>query len=176
MTDPNLFVVIDEAHHAPARSYSDAIEVLASAKSHRLLGLTATPTRTSERERPLLSRLFGDREIYQVSAADLVAREILARPIPASVPTGVDVEAGMSSDEVQHLSTFHDVSPETLDRLGRNEPRNRMIVKHYVDHRDKYGKTLVFAPDVEGAALLADAFREYLPQAAKATYDIRFFP
>jgi superfamily II DNA or RNA helicase len=170
LSDPRVFVVIDEAHHAPARSYRDAIAILEQADSHHLLGLTATPTRTAEQERPELSRLFGHKEIYQVSPAHLIARELLARPIPVTVATGVDAEQGMTSDDVEYLRDFHDVSPEMRERLGRDEARNLAIVRHYLEHHARYGKTLVFAPDVQGAALLTDLFRARLPDGMHAEY------
>jgi superfamily II DNA or RNA helicase len=157
--DPRVFVVIDEAHHAPAKSYRDAIEILQEAKAHRLLGLTATPTRTAEKERPELKKLFGGRIIFQVSTTDLIAKGLLAHPHPATVKTTVDAELGMTPDDRQHLVTFHEPSSEMLARLGSNEGRNRVIVEEYARNRSKYGKTLVFTTDVAAAALLADAFR-----------------
>ena len=122
--DPRIFVVIDEAHHAPAKSYRDAIRVLEAAASHRLLGLTATPTRTAEDERPELARLFGDRILYQVTPNELIARELLARPVPATVSTGVDAEKEHDDDDFEHLRDFHDLSAEMRARLGRDEHRN----------------------------------------------------
>jgi superfamily II DNA or RNA helicase len=157
--DPRLFVVIDEAHHAPAKSYRDAIKLLEKAKSHRLLGLTATPTRTAEQERPELARLFGGRVLHQVSMKELIAKELLARPIPANVKTNVDAETGMTAEDRAHLVTFHEPSPDMLARLGRDERRNRTIVEQYKNNAARYGKTLVFTTDVAAAALLAEAFR-----------------
>jgi superfamily II DNA or RNA helicase len=169
--DPRLFVVVDEAHHAPAKSYREAIAVLAKAASHRLLGLTATPTRTVREERPELARLFGDRVLYQVSASELIGRELLARPIPITVQTGVDAEKGMTADDLAYVRDFHDLSSEMSARLGRDQHRNLEIVKHYLDNRENYGKTLVFATDVEGACLLADAFRTHpVPVGVEAAY------
>ncbi len=158
--DPRLFVVIDEAHHAPAKSYRDAIELLKTAKAHRLLGLTATPTRTAEAERPALRKLFGGRVIYQVSMTELIAKELLARPIPATVKTNIDAETGMTTEDRTHLAMFHEPSAEMLARLGQDERRNQAIVRHYVENAAKYGKTLVFTTDVAAAALLTDAFRQ----------------
>lgn len=159
LEDKQLFVVIDEAHHAPAKSYRDAIHALEAAGSHRLLGLTATPTRTAERERPELAKLFGKRTIYQVTAAELIARELLARPIPINVRTEIDGESKMSPEDFKHLVAFHEPSPEMLARLGQSAARNDLIVKHFTSNRAKYGKTLVFTTDVLGAALLTEALR-----------------
>lgn len=66
LQDEARMVVIDEAHHAPAKSYRDIIAELQARKAWRVLGLTATPTRTSEDERPLLAALFGGCILYQV--------------------------------------------------------------------------------------------------------------
>lgn len=159
LKDPRLFVVIDEAHHAPAKSYSDAIKVLEEAGPHKLLGLTATPTRTAEDERPELSRLFGKRVLHEVTAGELIARELLARPIPSSVQTKVDAEQKMTAEDFKHIVDFHEPSAEMLAALGRDERRNIVIASHYLANREKFGKTLVFATDVVGAAKLADAFR-----------------
>lgn len=158
--DPNLFVVIDEAHHAPAKSYRDAIALLEGAGAHRLLGLTATPTRTAERERPALRKLFGDRVIYQVSMNELIAKELLAKPVPMTVKTKVEAEDGMTTEDREHLVTFHEPSSEMLARLGRDERRNHTIVSQYAANAAKFGKTLVFTTDVEAAALLRDRFRQ----------------
>lgn len=159
LEDTRLFVVIDEAHHAPAKSYRDAIHVLEAAASHRLLGLTATPTRTSERERPELAKLFGKRTLYQVTAAELVARELLARPIPIRVKTEVNGEQQMTAADFKHVVDFREPSAEMLARLGQSVPRNALIAKHYTSNKDKYGKTLVFTTDVLGAAELTEALR-----------------
>lgn len=158
--DPRLFVVIDEAHHAPAKSYRDMIHLLEQAGTHRLLGLTATPTRMAETERPVLRKLFGDTVVYQISMSELIAQEILAQPIPVTVKTNVDAEIGMTAEDRSHLATFNEPSPDMLARLGQNEHRNRTIVHHYAANAERYGKTLVFTTDVAAAALLADAFRE----------------
>lgn len=176
LQNPQLFLVIDEAHHAPATSYRSAIGVLEKAASHRLLGLTATPTRTKEDERPELARLFGGRILYQAKASDLIARELLARPVPGSVTTGVDAELGMTTEDREHVRDFHELSPDMRERLGRNEHRNQVIVKHYLDNREKYGKTLIFTTDVHGAAVLADAFRGRLPEGAEAAYVASYRP
>jgi ATP-dependent helicase IRC3 len=170
LKDARIFVVIDEAHHAPAKSYRDAIRVLETAASHRLLGLTATPTRTAEDERPELARLFGNRTLYQVTPNELIAQGLLAQPLPAIVSTGIDAERHMTPDDFEHLRDFHDLSAEMRARLGRDEQRNLMIVNHYLENRDKYGKTLIFTTDVEGAWRLADAFRARLPRIVDAAY------
>ena len=54
-----IYLVIDEAHHAVAKSYKKIIQYVADhAKSMKLLGLTATPFRTSEDEQGALKQVF----------------------------------------------------------------------------------------------------------------------
>lgn len=160
LNDERLFVVIDEAHHAPAKSYRDLINAMENGAKPRLLGLTATPTRTAEGERPELRRLFGGNVVYQVDPAGLIAQEILARPVPVTVKTNIDAEVGMTPKDFQHIVTFRELSPEMLARIGSNEKRNAVIVDEYKKNSVRYGKTLVFTTDVQAAAQLSAAFRE----------------
>ncbi len=159
LSDPNIFLVIDEAHHAPAKSYRDIIKYMKELKHNKLLGLTATPTRMIESERAVLSQLFSNNIIYQVQFRDLVERDYLARPVKIRVSTDIEAEGGMTEDERRHIAVFDNLSEETLDRLGAMNERNDVILSHYLDNRAKYGKTLVFATCVEHACLLRDKFR-----------------
>ena len=160
LSDPRLFVVIDEAHHAPAKSYRDIIRELERVKPIRVLGLTATPTRTIEGEQPLLRDLFGRRILYSIELRRLVERGILSRPRLISVPTHEDVEAGLSDEDREHLARFKDLSEAWLDRIVSLTRRNTVIVDHYLENRERYGKTLMFAVNVRHAVLLAHELRK----------------
>lgn len=159
LEDPKLFVVIDEAHHAPAKSYRDIIAEFKVKKRWRILGLTATPTRTLEQERPLLTRLFGGNVIAQVDLPQLVEKRILARPIPVVVRTNAKIEDGVTDEDRRHYDRFGELSEAWLDRIAHLSERNRTIVEHYLPRRKKYGPTLVFAINVQHAALLTDALK-----------------
>ena len=76
LSDPRVFVVVDEAHHAPATSYRLLLESLPQAR--RVVGLTATATRTTPRERPVLGHLFGNSIISQADLESLIERRILS--------------------------------------------------------------------------------------------------
>ena len=154
--DRPTLLVIDEAHHAPARTYQKVIRTLFGDSAPRLLGLTATPTRTVDCERGVLHDLFGGRVLHQVDTRDLILRGVLSRPIPVRVATRVDVEAGVTAEDVRHLAQFHELSEEWLGRIANLTERNRLILEHYLDHRQKYGKTLIFAINVQHAVLLTD--------------------
>jgi superfamily II DNA or RNA helicase len=159
LADPKLFLVVDEAHHAPAKSYRDVISQLVRTKRFRVLGLTATPTRTIEDERSVLSALFGRRVLFQIDPKVLVERGILSRPRIVQVKTEADVEAGVTPSDKEHLAQFSELSEEWLARIAHLSARNQLIVQHYLEHRAKYGKTLIFAINVAHAALLAEQLR-----------------
>jgi len=155
----DLFVVIDEAHHAAAPSYKALIKATGDGRHRQLLGLTATPTRTVEKERPELLKLFGERIIHAVDFRDLVERKFLARPHPIVVKTNEDVERGITEEDRRHLAQFNELSEEWQDRIAGMTRRNETIVHQYLDNRAKYGKTLIFAINVLHAALLANALK-----------------
>jgi len=158
--DPDRVVVIDEAHHAPARSYVDLLDAVRARAAHHLLGLTATPTRTHKTERPLLTRLFGGKKIYEVSVQELIGRKILAEPIPVRVQTNVVVDHALTASDLAQVERFKELSEAHLERIAKTNSRNRVIINHYLEKRDTYGKTLVFAINVEHAAILAADFRK----------------
>ena len=160
LEDPKLFLIIDEAHHAPAKSYRNLIENLGTKKRRSLLGLTATPTRTVDNERPVLSKLFGLNTIHQVEFRLLVEQGFLARPIPISVQTSVNVENGVTEDDRKHLEQFDDLSEAWQARIAHISERNHIIVKHYLKNKPKYGKTLIFAINIDHAVLLTAYFKE----------------
>lgn len=159
LTDTKLFVVVDEAHHAPAKSYRDILTAVQQRKPWSILGLTATPTRTDESERPVLTRLFGNRVLSQVELPKLIETGILARPIPVVVKTNTDVEAGITEEDRKHHERFNDLSEEWFDRIAHLRGRNAVILEHYLKNRAKYGSTLMFAINVAHAALLTDELK-----------------
>jgi superfamily II DNA or RNA helicase len=173
LSDQRIFVVIDEAHHAPAKSYRDIINFLRARKQFQILGLTATPTRTIDMERPILRDLFGGRILFQVEPKLLVERNVLSRPVPVHIKTNAHVEAGVTPEDLAHLNRFQDLSEAWLDRIAKIEDRNALIVKHYLDNKEKYGPTIVFAINVAHAALLA---RELRDKGIRAEYIASYRP
>lgn len=157
----NLHVVIDEAHHAPAKSYRDVIREYQQSGGRFLLGLTATPTRTVEAERPELSKLFNGNVIHQVDTRNLIERGILARPIPVHVETHADAEKGVTAADRKYLAQFHKLSEAWLNRIAKIKERNEAILQHYLENKKKYGKTLVFAINIPHAEILKREFDKH---------------
>jgi superfamily II DNA or RNA helicase len=91
--ETGLLLVLDEAHHAPAYGCRHLLmgirEVVPDLK---LLGLTATPTYTDETRRGWLKKIFEQEVVYEAKQADLIAKDILAKPKFISMPTGTEYE------------------------------------------------------------------------------------
>ena len=154
-----LFVVVDEAHHAPAPSYA---RLLGKLKKWRcpLVGLTATPVRSDEADQKRLSAIFDQKVVYQITRRELTERGILAAPVFETVKTRVNLEKDFTPDDYKHLERFGEIGPQVLHRLSRNAHRNALIVDQYLQKRDTYGPTIVFAADTLHAATLAEEFQK----------------
>ena len=143
-----LLVVLDEAHHAPAYGCRTLLgRIRALVPDMQLLGLTATPTYSDEERRGWLGRIFPDGKdgvVYKAEQANLMAQGILARPVFQELPTGLELEV----DNVLYrrlVQEHKDLPDDLVERLARDSARNDYIVNHYVEHRDTYGKTIIFA-------------------------------
>ena len=140
-----LFVVFDEAHHSPARSYRNLIFGLRERfREMYLLGLTATPTYGDESKRGWLKKVFPQGIIHQVRAESLLAAQVLARPI-FEAPTTAYEPVFDDRDYQVWLGTHRDLPEDVISQLARSRERNQTIAAHYAENREKYGKTLVFA-------------------------------
>jgi len=163
LNDPDRVVVIDEAHHAAAKSYTDLLATIADRVPRKVLGLTATFTRTTETERPILKRLFGAKPLFEVGLQGLIESKILARALEVNVRTGIDAEKGMTEKDRFAVSRFHELSEEHQERLAQESGRNKLVIDHYLQNATKYEKTLIFAINVQHAARLATLLQQSIP-------------
>jgi ATP-dependent helicase IRC3 len=147
-----LFVVLDEAHHAPAHGCrhlligSDEAEpgIRKIVKRTNLLGLTATPTYSDESRKGWLGKIFEAGIIYKTDKAKLTAEGILARPNYIPRPTGSELY--VSDGLYNRLVREHkDLPEDIIEKLASDARRNSSIVQEYVQNKDRYGKTLIFA-------------------------------
>jgi len=51
-----------------------------------------------------------------------------------------------------------ELGPAVLQRIAKHSGRNKLIVEHYIANRERYGKTIVFAPTTLHAQTLASEF------------------
>ena len=161
MGDSDIYLVIDEAHHAVARTYRRIIDyVIEHGNNVKLLGLTATPYRTNEQEQATLGHIFSDDIIYSIDLDTLIQRNILSTPYFETRETHMLIGQDVSPSMVRSMM-FSDKLPEDIAKVVvRDSKRNRLIVDTYVENKERYGQTIVFAIDVQHAIVLNELFKE----------------
>lgn len=140
-----LLVVFDEAHHAPAPSYRNLILSLRDRfQDMYLLGLTATPVYTDENLEGWLLKLFPQDILHQIAVNELMAQNILSKPIMEQQKTNFNPSFELREYE-KWVGTFRDIPEDIIDQLAKNNNRNMFIAEHYSKNKENYGKTLIFA-------------------------------
>ena len=182
-----VYCVIDEAHHATAKTYRKIIKyVEMRVPNMKLLGLTATPFRTAKEEQGLLSKIFkdgvdesgnvvkGDLGItYQIGLKELINARILSTPIFECKYTEEDYGADLGLDALEHIQRL-DILPEELaTEIASSAARNKLIVDTYVNKVKEYGQTIVFAVNINHAIALNKLFSKAGVKSDYIVSDIR---
>lgn len=159
-------VVIDEAHGATESSYSDLLRWQGLETSVRsgskiqdrcpLVGLTATPFRGGEEQTERLAGRFGrlrlDKdalggdpyaELQDMGVLSLAEHEIL---------DGVNLD--LSDEERERIKTLRHLPPAAGERLGRNDLRNRALLKS-IASKPATWPILLFCVSVDHARTMA---------------------
>jgi ATP-dependent helicase IRC3 len=164
---PELLLVVDEAHHATAKTYrklinsiKDDLQQRDHAGGFKMLGLTATPFRTDEGEKGLLSIVFPDDIIFSEHLRTLVTRNILAEPIFERLETKIDFSVELTAQDIKAIENFDKLPKQVAERIALSKIRNRQIVDHYINNREKYKPLLVFAIDIQHAIELNGLFND----------------
>lgn len=161
LADEDVYLVIDEAHHAVAKSYRRIISyVEQKAKSVKLLGLTATPFRTSEEENGTLKQIFTDDIVYKTDLRTLIDKKILATPYFDECETNIPFSEDLGLRAIQSIEHLDILPEEIAYKIAGNKERNHLIVKQYFENHEKYGQTIVFALDKTHAIALNKLFNE----------------
>ncbi len=155
-----LFIVLDEAHHAPAPQSYRLLKMLKEECGCPLIGLTATPVKQDDEDQKRLSALFDQKVVYQISRKELTERGILAVPAFETVKTNVAFEREFTASDYKYLERYGELGPQVLDSLAKHAGRNQLIVDHYVKGRGTYGPTIVFAANTLHAQTLAETFQK----------------
>ena len=156
-----IFLIIDEAHHATAKTYRKIIDNLREkVKNLKILGLTATPTRTAENEKGLLKKVFPDDIVYKTDLRTLINRGILSEPVFEEIKTEIDMTEILNEREIDNLKYFDidSLRTSTAKTIAENASRNNRIVEHYVRNKSKYKQTIVFSLNVDNAIALKTIF------------------
>jgi superfamily II DNA or RNA helicase len=136
-------VIIDELHWGEGAPSYDLL--LRRYKERSVfIGVTATPRKWTSFE--LVGRPFD--------FAEMVEAGILARPVVFSpTATGVDWSPEVASER-------GDFSQRSLNELASSSARDAKVVETYVSHQRAFGKTIVFACNIDHAVTLARRFSE----------------
>lgn len=163
VADRKLLLVLDEAHHATCQSYRKIIKQLKRfVPNLDVLGLTATPERTAKSEQGSLKKIFttGSGIAYSIDLATLMKLGILADMEQEEIHVPLDMTKLFSQEDLKRITKFDltSLSEKTLERITKNAERNKLIVDTYVNKKEHYGKTIVFAIDVTNAIALNAMF------------------
>lgn len=162
-----ILLVIDEAHHATAKTYRKLIDNIkqnfvdrGKAKDFRMLGLTATPFRSDKGEQGLLKKVFPDDIIFSEHLRTLITRGILAEPIFENLETELDFYRELTDKDIKAIKDFDKLPKKIAERIAMSNVRNKRIVDHYVENRERFKPLLVFAVDVQHAIALNGLFQQ----------------
>lgn len=162
-----ILLVVDEAHHATAKTYRKLIDSIkqnlknrGKSNDFRMLGLTATPFRTNENEQGLLKKVFPDDIIFSEHLRTLITRGILAEPIFENLETELDFYRELTEKDIRAIEDFDKLPKKVAERIAMSSIRNKRIVDHYVENREKYKPLLVFAVDIQHAIELNGLFQK----------------
>lgn len=151
--EKEIYVIIDEAHHASAPTYEKILQHIQNrVASVKLLGLTATPFRTDTR---YLSDVFPDDIAYKVDLIDLIKRGILSMPYFEECQT--ELVLTLTDQEKKQLMV-DDFPIEIAEKMANHKLRNAAIVRQY--DKEKYGPTIVFAINRLHALVLKSLFEK----------------
>lgn len=163
----SILLVVDEAHHSTAKTYRKLISSIKENFSNRgkvgnfrMLGLTATPFRTDEGEQGLLKKVFPSDIIFSEHLRTLITRGILAEPIFENLETELDFYRELTEKDIRAIENFDKLPEKIATRIAMSNIRNKRIVDHYVENREKYKPLLVFAIDVQHAIELNGLFKK----------------
>jgi ATP-dependent helicase IRC3 len=160
--EKELLLVIDEAHHATAKTYRKLIESIRKKVSLQILGLTATPFRTAKEEQGLLTKVFPDGIIHKTDLITLINRGFLSEPHFEEVVTGVNFVENLSDEQIKQLNRFDidSISSEIASTIAENSVRNSLIVNKYINQKEKYKPTIIFALNKANAIALHTLFKK----------------
>lgn len=146
---PYDVIFVDEAHHAPSKSYRKILDALRERFGNaHLAGLTATPARS---DGLALDSMF-DEVCYQRSVFEMIDLEYLV-PIRAKQPH-LDIRL----EQVKTGDTG-DYDKDQLSKVLNTAYVNRAMVEAWREFGEDR-KTLLFAVDVAHATALAEEFQD----------------
>jgi ATP-dependent helicase IRC3 len=162
----DILVVIDEAHHATAKTYRkliDRIKVNLEQRNQlggfQMLGLTATPFRTDDGEQGLLKQVFPDDIVFTEHLRNLISCGILSEPVFEALATKQNFKRELTPRDIKKIENFDQLPPHIAKKIAESNIRNNQIVSQYLKNREQYCPVLLFAIDVDHAIALNGLFQ-----------------
>lgn len=148
-------VVWDEAHWGEHAAIGTRLLAWCAEHGVPVLGLTGTP------RAPAASRF---EVAFSMDFPTLVREGWLAKPqLMQPIQTGVRWDPRRSGK-------LFDFRQDSLRELGRDVHRNELIVRHFAENVEKYGKTLIFACSIDHADELARLLTDRYGVPARAVH------
>jgi len=172
-------LIIDEAHEATGPSYTELLDWAGFRKGRRsadsvpMIGLTATPFRSGEKQTEVLAKRFnrnliGEDALGENPYAQLQEMGVLAQ-VEWRVLPGAEI-AGLTADELREMQWRKDLPDRIYEKLAVDAHRNRALVKD-VTSLDASWPVLLFAASVSHAQAVAALLNlEGISAAAVSAY------
>jgi len=92
----------------------------------------------------------------------LLITGFLAKPIYKRIDTEIvgEIEYKLSEMDEAYFNQYGELSEDLLTKIAHSAARNEIILKQYLEHKETYGKTLIFALNQEHARTLCDVFKQ----------------
>lgn len=161
LKDFSKLVIVDEAHKVIAYTYHKSVSLLMEDTDNKLLGLTATPGRSTEntKENMLMASFFNHNLISINSSKNVIdylrELQVLAKVKHKIIETGVNTNTDNLDFEINDFST------NQLKILARNVKRNRLIIEIIIEQIKNQKPSIVFSCTVEHSIILAGALNHY---------------
>ena len=182
LKDAARIIVVDEAHRAGAPETKKTINALMEYTGHQkaLIGLTATPGRSSDAESELFKSIFDNKiididvdmlnrlnmskaEADNAEAEKDIIKYFQSRGILAKLKRTPLKYGELSEAEIGKIRThmtangYTDFTDDFLKTIAMNKKRNSAIVNKIIDLNNQHIPTIVFACSVEHGKMLSAA-------------------
>ena len=158
LADRVNLVVMDEAHQAIAPAYSEILELLTEKRSKKipLLGLSATPGRSSESKSGDLSEFFNSNRVrltitgYKNPIKYLIKKGYLADPKIKPINFNLKLN---KDDLAKIFNSDIDIPDLILDKIGKDIHRTLLVISQiqYLINSKKHKRIIVFGASVKNS-------------------------
>lgn len=155
-------IVFDEAHMAIAPTYKTVVDLLTAISRPALLGLSATPGRTtnSSQQNVELAEMFSKQKVildipgYSNPIDYLQSEGYISEVSFISLPYKPE-DISLDADQLSSIKKGNDIPEDVLKMLALDEKRNILILNKTMEQADIGKSIIIFACSVEGAITLA---------------------